>query len=98
MPEGVDVAHALTDAAVVHMSAIVPVIAGGAAALSCVVASCIVWLCYAELHRPSHRTQRATTRAFLVIRARSQASPPRPWAAEEDLDGRHRARTRATRA
>lgn len=62
-----DIARGLTDAAVGHMSAIVPPVAGGAIALSSLVASGIAWLCYTEFRRtPNHidsRKQRATTHA-----------------------------------
>jgi hypothetical protein len=60
MPDVADVAQTLTDAALVNMSAILPLAAGGAVALSVVVASCIAWLCYAESR--ARRTHHVVTR------------------------------------
>jgi hypothetical protein len=51
MPELAQVAHALTDTAVLYMSAMVPIVAGGAAALTGAVFLCVVRLCFVELRR-----------------------------------------------
>lgn len=66
MPDVADVARAMTDAAVANASAALPLVAGGAAALVGIVATCIAWLCHAELRRTGtstgSRRQRATAR------------------------------------
>lgn len=49
MPEFVEVAHSLTDAAIVHLAAIFPLVAAGAVALNGAVVSSVTWLCYTEL-------------------------------------------------
>lgn len=49
MTEFAEVAHSLTDAALVHLAAIFPVVAAGAAALNGAVVSSVAWLCYTEL-------------------------------------------------
>jgi hypothetical protein len=49
MQEVADVARDLTDAALVHVSAIVPLMTGAVVVLSGAVAWCVAWLCYAEL-------------------------------------------------
>jgi hypothetical protein len=60
MPTVADVARDLTDATLVHMSAIVPLITGAVVVLSGAVAWCVAWLCYAELR--SRRTHHLLAR------------------------------------
>ena len=60
MPEFAEVAQSLTDAAIVHLTAIVPLVAAGAVALTGAVVSSVAWLCYTELR--SGRTRRGVTR------------------------------------
>jgi hypothetical protein len=62
MQDVADVARALTDGSVVHLSAILSLLAGSAVALGGVVASCIAWLCYVE--RRSRRAHPVVTRPF----------------------------------
>jgi hypothetical protein len=49
MTEFAEVAHSLTDAAIVHLTAIFPLVAAGAVALTGAVVSSVSWLCYTEL-------------------------------------------------
>ena len=49
MPELAEVARTLTDTAVAHLVSLAPLFVAGAVALIGGVASCVVWLCYAEL-------------------------------------------------
>lgn len=49
MPDLVEIAHALTDAAIAHLAGSFPFVAGGVAALAAAVVACLAWLCYEEL-------------------------------------------------
>ena len=60
MPDLADVARALTAATVAPTSVIVPLLAGGAVALTGAVVSCVAWLLAAELR--SRRTPHLVTR------------------------------------
>jgi hypothetical protein len=75
-----DIARGLTDAAVGHMSAIVPLVAGGAIALSSLVASGIAWFCYTEFRRtPNHANSEPQhtpgSRATSFVRVRGVSLP-----------------------
>lgn len=70
MPEFAEVAHSLTDAAIEHLAAIVPLVAAGAVTLTGAVVSSVAWLCYTELR--SWATPRGVTR---LSRARDGFSP-----------------------
>jgi hypothetical protein len=63
MPDLAEVAHGLTDAAIVYLAASVPFVVGGIAALSVAVVSALVWLCHSEL-----RGGAAATRSNGLVR------------------------------
>jgi hypothetical protein len=58
MQDVADIARALTDAAVVHLSAILLLLAGSAVALGGLVASGIAWLCCVERRSHLHVSRR----------------------------------------
>ena len=48
MPDLAEIAHALTDAAIVHLAGSLPLVAGGAIGLAAAVLAALAWLCYQE--------------------------------------------------